>query len=135
MWDWLFYRVPEVIQSTCNMATRDLSDLYALSPQACGPQALGIQIRQIPRAHVTTMFILIKNTLICTHVLIRYRAVTIILWLQVMLLVTIYIGTIIKPTHWNLLIVSHNQNQNHFSMNLLAYWCHVFHFSLWSHCS
>ena len=37
------------------MGTRDLPDMYALSPRACGPRALGIHIRQIPRAHVTTI--------------------------------------------------------------------------------
>ena len=29
--------------------------MYALSPQACGPWALGIHIRQITRADVTTI--------------------------------------------------------------------------------
>ena len=43
----------EVIHITCNMCSRDLPDMYALSPRACGPQASGIHIRQIPRAHVT----------------------------------------------------------------------------------
>ena len=43
------------IRITCNMCTRDLPDMYALSPRACGPRALGIHIRQIPRAHVTTI--------------------------------------------------------------------------------
>ena len=37
------------------MGTRDLPDMYALSPRACGPRALGIHIRQITRAHVTTI--------------------------------------------------------------------------------
>ena len=37
------------------MGTRDLPDMYALSPRACGPQALGIHIRQITHAHVTTI--------------------------------------------------------------------------------
>ena len=37
------------------MGTRNLPDMYALSPRACGPRALGIHIRQIPRAHVTTI--------------------------------------------------------------------------------
>ena len=37
------------------MAIRDLPDMYALSPRACGPRALGIHIWQIPRAHVTTI--------------------------------------------------------------------------------
>ena len=37
------------------MGTRDLPDMYALSPWACGPRALGIHIRQITRAHVTTI--------------------------------------------------------------------------------
>ena len=45
--------VPEVIHITCNMGSRDLPDMYALSPQACGLWALGIHIRQIPPAHVT----------------------------------------------------------------------------------
>ena len=39
----------EVLHISCNMCTRDLPDMYALSPRA-----LGIHIRQIPRAHVTT---------------------------------------------------------------------------------
>ena len=37
------------------MGTRDLPDMYALSPRACGPRALGIHIRQILRAHVITI--------------------------------------------------------------------------------
>ena len=49
------FRVPEVIHLTCNMGARDLPDMYALSPRACGPRALGIHIRQIPHAHVTTI--------------------------------------------------------------------------------
>ena len=27
---------------SCNMGTHDLPDMYALNPQACSPQALGI---------------------------------------------------------------------------------------------
>ena len=38
-----------MIRITCNMGSRDLLDMYALSPQV-----LGIHIRQIPPAHVTT---------------------------------------------------------------------------------
>ena len=45
----------EVLHISCNMCTRDLPDMYALSPRACGPRALGIHIRQISRAHVTTI--------------------------------------------------------------------------------
>jgi len=45
----------EVLHISCNMCTRDLPDMYALSPRACGPQALGMHIRQIPHAHVTTI--------------------------------------------------------------------------------
>ena len=41
-----------ILLVTC---TRDLPDMYALSPRACGPRASGIHIRQIPRAHVTTI--------------------------------------------------------------------------------
>ena len=47
--------MPEVIHNTCNMGARDLPDMYALSPQACGPRASGIHIRQIPHAHITTI--------------------------------------------------------------------------------
>ena len=39
-----------MLHITCNMCTRDLPDMYALSPQASG-----IHIRQIPRVHVTTI--------------------------------------------------------------------------------
>ena len=47
---WAILRVPEVIHNTCNMGARDLPDTYALIPRASG-----IHIRQIPRAHVTTI--------------------------------------------------------------------------------
>jgi len=40
----------KVLHISCNMCTRDLPDTYALSPRA-----LGIHIRQIPHAHVTTI--------------------------------------------------------------------------------
>ena len=52
---WANFRVPEVLHITCNMCTRDLPDMYALSPRACGPRASSIHIRQIPHAHVTTI--------------------------------------------------------------------------------
>ena len=38
-----------MIHITCNMGSRDLPDMYALSPRASA-----IHIRQIPPAHVTT---------------------------------------------------------------------------------
>ena len=53
MGDHRLYRM-EVLHISCNMGIRDLPDMYALSPRACGPRAPGIYIRQIPRAHVTT---------------------------------------------------------------------------------
>ena len=37
------------------MAICDLPDMYALSPQACGPQAMGTHIRQIMNGHVTSI--------------------------------------------------------------------------------
>ena len=54
---WLILRMLEVINNscTCNMGAYDLPDMHALNPQACGPQALGIHIRQILHAHVTTI--------------------------------------------------------------------------------
>ena len=39
-----------MLHITCNMCACDLPDMYALIPRA-----LGIHIRQIPRAHVTTI--------------------------------------------------------------------------------
>ena len=39
-----------MLHISCNIGTRDLPDMYALSPQA-----LGIHIRQITRAYVTTV--------------------------------------------------------------------------------
>ena len=31
----------EVLHISCNMGTRELPDMYALSPRACGPRASG----------------------------------------------------------------------------------------------
>ena len=44
-----------MIHNTCNMAIRDLPDMYAQSPRAVGPRASGIHIRQITHGHVTTI--------------------------------------------------------------------------------
>ena len=30
---------PKVLHITCNIGSRDLPDMYALSPRACGPRA------------------------------------------------------------------------------------------------
>ena len=49
LWDsnyWCCYYGNKVIHNTCNMAIRDLPDMYALSPQACSPQASGIHMYQ-----------------------------------------------------------------------------------------
>ena len=37
------------------MCARDLTDIYTLSPPACGPQALGVYISQIPHTHGITI--------------------------------------------------------------------------------
>ena len=58
LWDsnyWFCYYGNKVIHNSCNMAIRDLPDMYALSPWASDPQASGIHIRQIPHGHVTTI--------------------------------------------------------------------------------
>ena len=48
------------------MCTRGLPDVYTLSPQACGPRASGVYIRQTTRAHgITTKYIYIH---IHTHI-------------------------------------------------------------------
>jgi len=52
----------EVLHISCNMCTRDLLDMYALSPRA-----LGIHIRQIPRAHVTTITYIYTYTYTYTY--------------------------------------------------------------------
>ena len=44
-----------MLHITCNIGTRDLPDMSALSPRACGPRAFSIHIRQIPHAYVTTI--------------------------------------------------------------------------------
>ena len=49
------------INNTCNMCIRDLPDMNALIPRACGPWALGIHIRQIPHAHACYNNYLLKN--------------------------------------------------------------------------
>ena len=54
---WLILQMLKVINNSCtyNMGACDLPDMHALNPQACAPQALGIHIRQILHAHVTTI--------------------------------------------------------------------------------
>ena len=44
-----------MLHISCNIGTSDLHDMYALSPRACGPRALGMHIRQITHAYVTTI--------------------------------------------------------------------------------
>ena len=43
----------QVVHNSCNMGTCGLPDIYTLSPQACGPCAFGVYIRQTTHAHVT----------------------------------------------------------------------------------
>ena len=47
----------EVIHITCSMCSHGLPDMYAFSPWACSPWALGIHvhIRQIPYDYATTI--------------------------------------------------------------------------------
>ena len=52
------------------MGTHSLPDTYTLGPQAYDPWALGVYIRQIPHAHVTTITcstggaLLLKSTIV-----------------------------------------------------------------------
>lgn len=55
----------EVLDNSCNMYSGDLPDMYALDLWVFSSQALGIYIRQIPRAHVTT--IAYKDIHTCMH--------------------------------------------------------------------
>ena len=64
-----------MIHITCNMGSRDLPDMYALSPWDCGPRALGIHIRQIPPAHVTTYTSTEQQTLLNEAVSFRTRII------------------------------------------------------------
>ena len=41
--------------NSCNMAMRDLPDMYAQSPRATGLRTEGIHIWQISHGHVTTI--------------------------------------------------------------------------------
>ena len=43
------------ICNSCNMAMRDLPDMYTRSPRAAGPRDEGIHIRQITNGHVTSI--------------------------------------------------------------------------------
>ena len=52
----------KVLHSICNMDTRDLPVMFTLSPQACGPHALGVHIRQTthtPMLQLSTKLILL----------------------------------------------------------------------------
>ena len=51
--------------NSCNMAMRDLPDMYAQGPRTTGLRAEGIHIWQITNGHVTTImyhFVLIVTT-------------------------------------------------------------------------
>ena len=54
------------------MGTRALPDMYALSPLACGPRALGIHIRQSTRAHVTIITYSIYVRMVIMYVVTDY---------------------------------------------------------------
>ena len=45
----------EVLHSSYTMGTRGLPNIYTLSPQACGPRASGVYIRQTTRARGITI--------------------------------------------------------------------------------
>ena len=55
-----------MLHISCNIGTRDLPDMYALSPRAYGPWALGIHIRQITRAYVTTITYILETGIYVT---------------------------------------------------------------------
>ena len=50
-----FLSYKQMVDNSWNMAICGLPVIYALSPQACGPLALGVYIRQTTCAHVTTI--------------------------------------------------------------------------------
>ena len=53
-----FLSYKQVVHNSCNMGTRGLSDIYTLSPRACGPRALDVYIRQTTCAYVTNIIII-----------------------------------------------------------------------------
>ena len=53
----------KMLHNTCNMCILHLPDMNALIPQTWGPWALGIPIRQISCAHVTTI----------TYIFLKYK--------------------------------------------------------------
>ena len=80
----------EVIHITCNMCARDSPDMYALIPRASG-----IHIRQIPRAHVTTITCIMQihvciymYTCMCMYV--RYVCVCVYVCMYVCMCVRVY---------------------------------------------
>ena len=52
-----FLSYKQVIHNSCNMGTRGLPDMYTLSPQACGPRALGIYISGKPLVPMLQLYI------------------------------------------------------------------------------
>ena len=49
----------KVLHNSYTMCTRGSPDIYTLGPRACGPQALGVYMRQTTRAHGITINIYI----------------------------------------------------------------------------
>ena len=62
-----------MIHNTCNMAIRDLPDMYTISPRACGPQAEGIHIYisgKSPMAMLQPLHMYLTKMLCCdSHIL------------------------------------------------------------------
>ena len=52
---YIYIYIISYICKSCNMAMRDLPDMYAKSPRAAGPRAEGIRIRQIMNGHITAI--------------------------------------------------------------------------------
>ena len=54
-----------LVYASYAIGTRDLPDIYTLSPRACGPWPLGVYIRQTTRAHGITMITALYKCMNC----------------------------------------------------------------------
>ena len=66
------------VANRCNMAMRDLPDVYAQGPRATGSRAEGIHIRQIKNGHVTSIMYHFVPIVTTPEVLLPHVIVTLV---------------------------------------------------------
>ena len=67
----------------CNMGTCSLSDMFALSSQACGPHASGVHIRQATHAYVNVAIYVFYNKIHSSLLFLTLILITVNDWTKI----------------------------------------------------